>query len=69
MKSVPEVIKLFFMLNSVEHKILKAHKYKNIKKVGFLLGSDKPRMLFYPLIIVGNNCWHFNIYDEEKFHV
>ena len=34
------------MLNSVEHEILNAHKYKNIKKVGFLLGSDKPRMLF-----------------------
>ena len=28
----PEVIKLFFVLNSVEHKMLKAHKYKNIKK-------------------------------------
>ena len=31
-RSGPEVIKLFFMLNSVEHKILNAHKYKNIKK-------------------------------------
>ena len=41
------------------------------------LGSDKPRMLFFPLInvkmptIVGiltfNNCWHFNIYEQEKF--
>ena len=28
----PEVIKLFFMLNSFEHEILNAHKYKNIKK-------------------------------------
>ena len=26
--------KTFFMLNSVEHKILNAHKYKNIKKFG-----------------------------------
>ena len=25
----------FFMLNSVEHEILNAHKYKNIKKFGF----------------------------------
>ena len=32
----PEVIKLFsfFVLNSVEHEILNAHKYKNIKKFG-----------------------------------
>ena len=27
--------KTFFMLNSVEHEILNAHKYKNIKKFGF----------------------------------
>ena len=39
------------MLNSVEHEILNAHKYKNIKKFVFL-GSDKPRMLFFPLINV-----------------
>ena len=32
-------------------EILVAHKYKNIKKFGFL-GSDKPRMLFFPLINV-----------------
>ena len=25
----PEVIKLFFMLNSAEHEILTAHKYSN----------------------------------------
>ena len=40
------------MLNSAEHGILNAHKYKNIKKFGFFLGSDKPRMLFFPLINV-----------------
>ena len=34
------------MLNSVEHEILSAHKYKNIMKFGIFLGSDKPRMLF-----------------------
>ena len=39
------------MLNRVEHEILNAHKYKNIEKHGFL-GSDKPRMLFFPLINV-----------------
>ena len=31
LRSGPEVIKLFFMLNSDEHEILNAHKYKNIK--------------------------------------
>ena len=30
----PEVIKLF-MLNSVEHEILNAHEYENIKKFSF----------------------------------
>ena len=40
------------MLNSVEHEILNAHKYKNIMKFSFFLGSDKPRMLFFPLINV-----------------
>ena len=46
----PQGYKTFFVLNSVEHEILHAHKYKNIKKFGFLLGSDKHRMLFFPLI-------------------
>ena len=39
------------MLNSVEHEILNAHKYNNIKKFGFS-GLDKPRMLFFSLINV-----------------
>ena len=51
-KSGPAVIKLFFVLNSVEHEILNAHKYENIKKFSFVLGSDKPRMLFFLLINV-----------------
>ena len=46
----PNVIKLFSCsTNSVEHELLNAHEYKNIKKFDFL-GSDKPRMLFFPLI-------------------
>ena len=40
----PRGYKTFSVLNS-EHEILNAHKYKNIKKFGFFLGSDKPRML------------------------
>ena len=31
----PRGYKTFLMLNSVEHKILNAHKYKNIKRFGF----------------------------------
>ena len=31
----PRGYKSFFMLNSVEHEILNAQKYKNIKKFGF----------------------------------
>ena len=45
----PRGYKTFFMLNLVEHGILNAHKYKDITNIGFL-GSDKPRMIFFPLI-------------------
>ena len=45
----PQSYKTFFMLNSVEHEILNAYKYKDIKKFGLFLGPDKPRMLFFPL--------------------
>ena len=31
----PRGYKTFFVLNSIEHEILSAHKYKNIKKLGF----------------------------------
>ena len=47
----PRGYKTFFMLNSVEHEILNAHKCKNVKKFGFL-GSGQPRILFFPLIDV-----------------
>ena len=33
-KNRPRGYKTFFVLNSVEHEILNAHKYKNIKKCG-----------------------------------
>ena len=41
----------FLMLNSAEPEILNAHKYK-ISRNSALLGSDKPRMLFFLLINV-----------------
>ena len=40
------------MLSSVEHEILNAQRYKNIKKFGLFFGSDKPRMLVFPLLNV-----------------
>ena len=34
-KTRPRGYKTFFVLNSVEHEILNAHKYRNIKNFGF----------------------------------
>ena len=68
-KTGPEVIKLFFMLNSVEYEILNAHKYKNMKNTFFFFCSGKHRILFFPLInvkmptVVG-----ILTYEQEKFH-
>ena len=65
----PEVIKLF-PCSTVEHGILNAHKYKKIPRNSAFLGSDKPRMLFFPLInvkmptIVGI----FTFMSRKKFH-
>ena len=35
----PQGYKTFFMLNSVEHEILNAHRYKNIKKLCVCVGG------------------------------
>ena len=40
------------MLNSAEHEILNAHKYKYIKKFSIFSGLYKPRMLFFLLMNV-----------------
>ena len=48
----PRGYKTFSRLNSVEHEILNAHKYKKYQVVQLFLGSDKPRMLFFLLIHV-----------------
>ena len=40
------------MLNSVENEILNAHKYKKYQEIWLFLGSDKSRMVFFPLINV-----------------
>ena len=49
-----------------EHEILNACKYKNIKKFGLFLGSDNPRMLFFPLINVKMPI--IVVYEQETFH-
>ena len=41
----PRGSKTFFMFSSVENEILNAHQYKNFKKFGFVLGSDKSRIV------------------------
>ena len=48
----PRGYKTFFMLNSTEHEISNAPKFKYIKKIQLFSGSDKPRMLFLQLINV-----------------
>ena len=40
------------MLNSVEHEILNAHKYKNIKKFGIFKAQLSVECYFSPLIYV-----------------
>ena len=40
------------MLNSAEHEILNAHKYKKYQETQPILGSVNTRMLFFPLIHV-----------------
>ena len=40
------------MLNSAEHEILNAHKYKTISGNLAFFGSYKPRMLFFLLLNV-----------------
>ena len=48
----PRGYKTFFMLNSFQHEILNAHKYEKYQEIRHFVGSDKPRMLFFPLINV-----------------
>ena len=64
-RSWPEVIK--HQLN--EHEILNAHRYNN-KKIGLFSDQINLDCYFLPLLNVkkANNCWHFNIYEQEKFH-
>ena len=42
----PRDYKTFFVLNSVEHEIFDAHKYKNIKKFGVCSGQISLKCYF-----------------------
>ena len=44
--------KTFSKLNSAEHKIFNAHKYKKKSRNSAFLDSDKPGMLFFMLMNV-----------------
>ena len=65
------VYKTFFMLNSTKHEIFKGLKYKNIKKCRFFFRLRYAANATFPAHKCknANNCWHFNIYEQEKFHV
>ena len=52
------------MLNSVDHEILNAHKYK-IQEIKLLSDSDKPSRLFFLLL---NVKMTFNIYEQKTNH-
>ena len=48
----PRGYKTFFVLNSIEHEILNAHKYRNIKKFGLFKAQLSLECYFFPLIHV-----------------
>ena len=59
--------KTFFVLNSAEHEISNAHKYKSIKK--FNIPQTQINLeCFFPAHKCqnANNCWHFNINEQEQ---
>ena len=72
--SRPRGYKTFFMLNSVEHEILNAHNYKKYQEIRLFEAQISLECHFLMLMNVemptinANNCWHFNIYEQDKFH-
>ena len=66
--SWPRGYKTCFMLNSTEHEISTAHKSK--------IPANKEVSCFKSLrcciyhankCLNANNCWHFDIYEQDKF--
>ena len=58
---MPRGYKAFFMLNSTEHKISTTHKTKTLTKKFLALSLSD-------VVFVILMCWHFNIYEHDKFH-
>ena len=59
-----EVIKLYH-----EHKISTAHKTKFLKTKMFLTFKLSDVLLIMLINVKNANyCWHFNIYEHDKFH-
>ena len=61
-RSGPEVIKLFFMLNSAEHEIFSANKSQIIIANSFLLIIAEHEHCSANKYENANYCWHFHIY-------
>ena len=55
------------MLNSAEHEILNACKYKNIKKFSIFAGSDRPRMLFFLTFMSRKNSCSAELSMKKSF--
>ena len=61
--------KTFFMLNSANHEIVNAHKYKNIKKLSISQAPISLECYFScQLGLKCQRCLDFNIYEHEKVH-
>ena len=69
-KTWPLGYNFFFMLNSTEHEVSSAHK--TIIPTNVEVSCFKSlRCCFYPAHKCknANNCWYFNIYEQDKFRV
>ena len=57
------------MVNSAEYKVLNAHKYENNKKFVCFFWLRKAYNAILPAHKCqnANNCWHFNISEQENF--
>ena len=57
------------MLNSFEHEILNAHKYKNIKKFGLFSAQISLECYFFPLLNVKmpTTVGILTFYERENF--
>ena len=66
----PEVIKLFFVLNSAEHEICPANKSQITNNCNFflLLNIAEHENFSANKYENANDRWHFHIYQQRNFH-